>query len=180
MHKQATRQVTLEEINMEETRTQSRRWVLSSIDETLDAVVDLVDMSKRRISIFTPDLEPGVYNEERFLEAVKRLTLGKPFARIRVLISNPAHLVRNGNPFVQLARRLSACIEFRNVDEEFRYHREAFLVADEAALIYRVDASKWEGIADTNEPAVARRYLGMFDEIWKASRAEAEVRELRV
>jgi len=165
---------------MEASSTQSRRWVLSSIEEALDAAVDMVDMTHRRISIFTPDLEPGVYNEERFLEAIKRLTLGKPFARIRVLISHPEHLVRNGNPFVQLARRLSACIEFRNVDEEFRHHREAFLIADETALIYRADASKWEGIADSNEPAVARRYLGMFDEIWKASRVEGEIRELRV
>lgn len=165
---------------MEESRTRGRRWVLSSIEETLDAAVDMVDMTHRRISIYTPDLEPGVYNEERFLEAIKRLTLGKPFARIRVLISSPEHLVRNGNPFVQLARRLSACIEFRNVDEDFRHHREAFLIADETALIYRVDASKWEGIADTHEPAVARRYLGMFDEIWNASRVEAEIRELRV
>jgi len=165
---------------MEVSRTQGRRWVLSSIEDTLDAVVDMIDMTDRRISIFSPDLEPEVYNEERFLEAVKRLTLGKPFARIRVLIANPAHVVRNGNPFVQLARRLSACIEFRNVNEEFRDHREAFLIADETALIYRVDASKWEGIADTYEPAVARRYLGMFDEIWNVSRVETEVRELRV
>lgn len=165
---------------MEAPRAQSRRWVLSSIEETLDAVVDMVDMTHRRISIFSPDLEPGVYDNERFLEAVKRLTLGKPFARIRVLIANPQHVVRNGNPFVQLARRLSACIEFRNVDEEFRHHREAFLISDETALIYRVDSSKWEGIADTHEPAVAHRYLGMFDEIWNASRVEGEIRELRV
>ena len=147
---------------MEESRTRGRRWVLSSIEETLDAAVDMVDMTHRRISIYTPDLEPGVYNEERFLEAIKRLTLGKPFARIRVLISSPEHLVRNGNPFVQLARRLSACIEFRNVDEDFRHHREAFLIADETALIYRVDARKWEGIADTHEPAGAPRSRGSF------------------
>ena len=165
---------------MEESRTQGRRWVLSSIDETLDAIVEMAGSTNRRISIFTHDLEPGVYNEERFLEAVKRLTLGKPFVRIRVLIANPSRVVRNGNPFVQLARRLSACIEFRNVDEEYRDHREAFFIADEAALVYRVDAQKWEGIADTHEPAVARRYLGLFDEIWNTSRVETEVRELRV
>ena len=165
---------------MEATRPQGRRWVLSSIEETLDAVVDMVDMADRRISIFTPDLEPGIYTNDRFLEAMKRLTLGKPFARVRVLISSPEHVVRNGNPFVQLARRVSACIEFRNVAEDYRDHREAFLVVDEQALIYRVDAKKWEGIADTNEPAVARRYLGMFNEIWQASKAEAEIRELRV
>ena len=50
-------------------RPEGRRWVISSIEETLDAVVDLVDMADRRISIFTPDLEPGIYNNDRFLEA---------------------------------------------------------------------------------------------------------------
>ncbi len=165
---------------MEATTTQGRRWVLSSVDETLDATIDMVDMTHRRISIFSSDLEPEIYNQERFLAAVKRLALGKPFVRIRVLIANPSRVVRNGNPFVQLARRLSACIEFRNVNEEFRDHREAFFIADETAIIYRVDSSKWEGIADTHEPAVARRYLGLFDEVWNASRVETEVRELRV
>ena len=165
---------------MDATRPQGRRWVLSSREETLDAVVQLVDRADRRVSIFTPDLEPGVYDQERFLEAIKRLTLGKPFARVRVLISSPEHLVRNGNPLVQVARRVSACIEFRNVDEEYRDHREAFMIVDDNALIYRVDAKKWEGIADTNEPSVAKRYLGTFNEIWQASRAETEILELRV
>jgi len=165
---------------MEAPRTEARRWVLSSIEDTLDATVEMVETAHRRISIFSADLEPGIYDEVRFIEAVKRLTLSKPFVRIRVLIATPSRVVRNGNPFVQLARRLSACIEFRNVDEEYRDHREAFLIADEAAVVYRVDARKWEGIADTHEPAVARRYLGMFDEVWNASRIEAEVSELRV
>ncbi len=165
---------------MEESHTYGERCVLSSREETLNAIGAMVGKTNRRISIFSPDLEPGIYDQELFLAAVKRLTLGKPFVRIRILIANPARVVRNGNPFVQLARRLSACIEFRNVDEEYPDHREAFFIADEAALVYRVDARKWEGIADPNEPAVARRYLGMFDEIWAASQAQAEVRELRV
>lgn len=165
---------------MEASPTEARRWVLSSLDETLDATVEMVAATHRRISIFSVDLDPGIFDDSRFIEAVKRLTLSKPFIRIRVLIANPSRVVRNGNPFVQLARRLSACIEFRNADEEYRDHREAFLIADEAAVMYRVDSQKWEGIADTHEPAVARRYLGMFDEIWNASRVEAEMSELRV
>lgn len=165
---------------MEASQPHGRRWILSSIDETLDAVVDLIGTTNRRISIFSSDLEPGVYNDERFLSAIRRLILSKPFVRVRVLISTPARMVRNGNPFVQLARRLSACIEFRDVDKEYRDHREAFFISDEAALVYRVDASKWEGIADTHEPAVANRYLGMFNEIWSASRVQTERRELRV
>jgi len=94
--------------------------------------------------------------------------------------SAPSRAVRIGNRFVSLGRRLNTYIEFRNVHEDYRDHREAFLVADNIALLYRVDAARWEGIADTCEPAVATRYLGLFDEIWNASEVEQELRELRV
>ncbi len=165
---------------MNQACTQGRRWVLASKSDTLDAVVKVAGLANRWISIYTPDLEEGIYDQEVFLNVAKRLVLAKRYARIRVLISEPQRLVRIGHKFVKLGQRLNTYIEFRNVHEDFRDHHEAFLIADKHALMYRVDARRWEGIADTNEPAVARRYLGMFDEIWNASRVEAEVRELRV
>ncbi len=165
---------------MEEARLQGRRWVLSSFEETRSAATEIAATANRRLSIYTPDLETGIYDQDAFLEVAKRLVLSKRYARIRVLISEPARAVRNGNRFVSLGRRLNTYIEFRNVHEEYRDHREAFLVADDQALLYRVDAARWEGIADSYEPAVARRYLGLFDEIWNASVVEQELRELRV
>ena len=165
---------------MHDTQNKGRRWVLSTFDESRAAVAEIAATAKRRLSIYTPDLEPGIYDHDAFLEVAKRLVLSKRYARIRVLISDPARAVRNGNRFVSLGRRLNSYIEFRTVLEDYRDHREAFLVADNTALLYRVDATRWEGIADTYEPAVAARYLGLFDEIWNASVVEQELRELRV
>jgi hypothetical protein len=165
---------------MHATRIQGRRWVLSSFEETRDAVSEIAAVAKRWISIYTPDLEAGIYDHEGFLEVAKRLVLAKRYARIRVLIADPTRAVRLGNRFVSLGRRLNTFIEFRNVHQDYRNHREAFLIADDIALLYRVEASKWEGIADTYEPAVARRYLELFDNIWNASEIEQEIRELRV
>jgi hypothetical protein len=150
------------------------------MEETRQAVTEIASVAKRWISIYSRDLEPGIYDQDDFLEVAKRLVLAKRYARIRVLISDPGRSVRNGNRFVGLGRRLNSYVEFRNVNPEYREHKEAFLIADETALLYRVDASKWEGIADTNEPAVSRRYLQLFDEIWSASEVEREFRELRV
>jgi hypothetical protein len=61
-----------------------------------------------------------------------------------------------------------------------RTHAESFLIADETALVYRLQASRWEGIADTYEPSVARLYAKMFDEIWQASEVEIEFRQLGI
>ena len=161
-------------------RIQGRRWVISSMAENLAAAAEIAGQAKRWISIYTPDLEPGIYDHEDFLDVAKRLVLAKRYAKIRVLISEPHRTVRIGNRFVSVGRRLNSFIEFRNVHQDYREHREAYLIADDTALLYRVEGRKWEGIADTYEPAVARRYLTLFDEIWNASEIEQELRELRV
>lgn len=161
-------------------RSQGRRWILTSFEDTQAAVIEVAATAQRCLSILTPDLEPGIYDHEAFLETVKRLVIAKRFARVRVLISDPARTIRSGNGLVSLGRRLNTYIEFRNVHEDYREHREAFLLADDNALVYRVDHVRWEGIADTWEPAVARRYLTVFEEIWAASETARELRQLRV
>jgi len=161
-------------------RTQGRRWILATLEDTLAAAIEIAAVARRGLSILTPDLEPGVYDNERFLEIVKHLILAKRFARVRVLISDPQRTIRLGNRLVGLGRRLNTYIEFRNVNPDFRDHREAFLLADDVALLYRINYARWEGIADTYEPAVARRYLNLFEEIWAASENSRELRQLRV
>ena len=165
---------------MEERREKGRRWVISTREETRQAVVDVAREATRKVSIFTHDLEPGIYDDPDFLEVIKRLVLSQTYARIRVLIADPARAIKNGNNFVHLGRRLNTYIEFRHVREDLRTHAESFCIADETALVYRLQASRWEGIADTHEPAVARLYAKMFDEIWLASEVEMEFRQLGI
>ena len=164
---------------MEESR-ESKRWVISTREEMREAALAVVREAKRKVSIFTHDLEPGIYDDPDFLEVVKRLDLSQTDARIRVLIADPTKAIKNGNNFVHLGRRLNTYIEFRHVREDLRTHAEAFCIADESALVYRLQAARWEGIADTHEPAVAQLYGKMFDEIWLASEVEMEFRQLGI
>ena len=165
---------------MDQADSNSKRWVISSKEEMRKAAIDVVSTASRKVSIFTHDLEPGIYDDPEFLEVVKHLVLSQSYARIRVLIADPSRAVKNGNNFVHLGRRLNTYIEFRHVREDLRTHAEAFCIADETALVYRLQASRWEGIADTYEPAVARLYGKMFDEIWLASEVEVEFRQLGI
>lgn len=144
------------------------------------AAIEVTREANRKVSIFTHDLEPGIYDDPDFLEIIKRLVLSKTYARIRVLIADPSRAVKNGNNFVHLGRRLNSYIEFRHVCEYLRTHAESFCMADDIALIYRLQASRWDGIVDTFEPPVARLYSKMFDEIWLASEVEVEFRQLGI
>lgn len=156
------------------------RRVLSGKDEFADAAADVASIAARSLAIFTPDLEHGVYDSKRFLEAVKRLVLSRSHARIRVLISDPGRVQHNVNRFLHVGRRLSTFIEFRRLPESFQDRSDAFLIADGSALVYRGKADRWEGVADTFEPRMARLYLGQFDQLWQVSENAREIGELRI
>jgi len=165
---------------MQQVTENSKRWVISTREEMRLAAISVAREAKRRVSIFTHDLEPGIFDDPDFLEVIKRLVLSQTYARVRVLIADPTRAIKNGNNFVHLGRRLNTYIEFRHVREDLRTHAESFCIADEKALVYRLQASRWEGIADTYEPAVANLYGKMFDEIWLASEVEVEFRQLGI
>ncbi len=155
-----------------------QRWVISTKEEMREAAVRVTAKANRSVSIFTHDLEPGIYDNLDYLEVIKKLILSKAYARVRVLIANPARAIKNGNRLVHLGRRLNSYIEFRHVAPEYDGKHEAYCIADDVAVVYRLQAERWEGIADTFEPPVARLYLGTFDEIWHASENAAELRRL--
>jgi hypothetical protein len=159
----------------------SQRRILGSQQELRSAVVEVTAVAGRMLSIFTHDLEPQIYAHDDFLEAVKRFVLSRSFTRVRVLIAEPSRAMKNSNRFVAMGRRLNSYIEFRHLREEYREgHREAYLIADDHGLVFRADATRWEGLSDTFEPTVARKYLTRFDELWVACEPAQEIRELRI
>ena len=156
------------------------RQVLSTQEEYRAAVCEITGLADRALAILTPDLEPDIYDHDDFLEALKRFILARSFARVRVLISDPSRALKTGNRFVSMGRRLNSYIEFRHLKEEYREHPEAFCIADDTALAFRADAERWEGMSDTYEPAVARKYLDTFDELWVACEVERELSQLHL
>ncbi len=90
------------------------RRVLSTREEVLAAVVEITGRGHRALAILTPNLEPEIYDHEKFLEALKKFILARAFARVRVLITDPARAMKSGNQFVTMGRRLNSYIEFRN------------------------------------------------------------------
>ena len=158
------------------TGRQGQRELLSGKEEIRAAVVAATANARRALAILTPDLEPEIYDQEVFLDALKRFILARSFARVRVLITQPSRTLKSGNNFVAMARRLNSYIEFRHLKPELGERRDAFFIADEQSIVYRARIDTWDGISDTCEPAVARYYLDNFDELWHACATDAELR----
>ncbi|MEO8465774.1 MAG: hypothetical protein ABI640_10570 [Gammaproteobacteria bacterium] len=164
----------------EHTKTKGVRQVLSSLDEVRAAVVEVTGLANRTLSIFTHDLEPAIYDHDVFLDTLKRFILSRGFARVRVLVVDPTRVITTASRFVNMGRRLNSYIEFRNGKGQHAAHPEAFCIADELALMYRPQADRWEGMSDTNAPAIARLYLNKFETLWNACEIEPELRQLQI
>jgi len=149
---------------------ETKRRVVTTFEEVHESTVAIASAAERSITILTPDLEPRLYEQDDFLEAIKRLVLARSYSRVRVLVTDPARAVRTGNLFVGLARRLSTYIEIRNLREDYRGKmNDAFIIADEKAVLYRSDGRACEGLMGTVEPLIARKHLDAFEQPWQDS-----------
>jgi hypothetical protein len=153
--------------------------VLTTLNEVRAAVNEIASGARRLISIYTPDLEPDLYDQTSFLEIIKQFVLSRSFAKVRVLLAEPMRLSRETNRFVSMGRRLSSCIDIRYVTARATQRASAYLIADDRAIMYRMRADTWDGIADVNNPPVARLYLQEFDTIWNASAVDQGLRVVR-
>ena len=159
------------------THEQSQIRVISSLEEMRAAVDAVAGGAQRLMSLYTPDLEPDLYDQNSFLEIVKRFVLARRFAKVRVLLSDSGRLLRDSNRFVAMGRRLTSCIDIRAVVAPARQRACGYLIADDRAIVYRVHSDRWDGVADLNNPPVARQYLDEFDEIWHASAPDEQLRQ---
>lgn len=156
------------------------RTIVSSLDEVRSASLQVASAATRLLAMYTQDLEPRVYDQPKFIDAVKKLVLARGYAKVRVLLADPARAVYESSRFISLARRITSYIEIRHAHPDFRGDRAAFLIADTRAIVYRSDASRWDGLLEMNDPAVARRYLDFFDEAWIGSAPHPDSRELHL
>jgi hypothetical protein len=150
--------------------------VISSLEDMRAAVDTVAASAQRLMSIYTPDLEPEIYDQNGFLEIVKRFVLARRFAKVRVLLSDSGRLLRDNNRVIAMGRRLTSCIDIRPAAGPVKQRAAGYLIADDRAIVYRVHADRWDGVADLNNPPIARQYLDEFDEIWHASAADEHAR----
>lgn len=146
--------------------------VLSTLAEVRQSTAAVAATGQRLISIFTPDLEPPLYDSPQVIEVIKRFVLAHSFAKVRILVRDHTRHSGSGNRFMSMAKRLTSYLEMRILVPEHAHLSCSYCIADDRGIVYRMRADRWEGIAAVNSPPVARQYLQEFDLAWHASGQE--------
>ena len=154
--------------------------VLTSLSDVRQTTAAVIATGQRLISIFTPDLEPQLYDDPKVIEVIKRFVLSHSFAKVRVLLRDHTRHTGSGSRFMSMARRLTSYLELRILVPQFHHLSASYCISDDRGIVYRMRADRWDGIAAVNSPPVARQYLQEFDAAWLASHDQHHRRAARM
>ena len=153
---------------------------LETRDENRIAACALARQARSSLCIFTRDLDPPLYDDLCFLDAVTALATRSRFVQVRVLVQNSEKAVKYGHRLIELSRRLSSFIQLRRPHADYQDYNEAFLIADGVGLLHRALAHRYEATVDFKAPLQARLLLKFFDEAWDKSEPDPELRRLHI
>jgi len=148
--------------------------------ENADAALALVKQCGLKLAIISHQLDPFVYDQTEFVEAIKQLALKGRYVDIRILTFEPTLIVRRGHKLVELARKLSSYIEIRKPSSQYKSFNEAVLIADEIGYLFRESAEQYRGKVNFNGRRESKHMLDVFNSMWETSKPDPNFRRMHI
>lgn len=153
---------------------------LQSREQVRAIAQTFAEQAQRTLSLLTVDIEPAIYDQQPFLDAIARLSRQSRDASFRVLLLDSRRVIQQGHRLVELSRRLGSTIQFRCPPQDYQHAGQTFLTCDDTGYINRPLSSRYEGIANFNNPGEVARLNKGFTELWERSEPDSELRLLQV
>jgi len=154
--------------------------IIESSEENHDVAVRLVSQASHRLDVFTRDLDPRIFDNAEFIDAVRALAVKDNKARIRFLVIDPDKAIKSGHRLLDLSRRLTSMLEIRKVHEDYSANSESYLIVDVRGLLHRKLASRYDGVANFNNPSESMNLIHHFNEVWEHSSSELDFKRLHI
>lgn len=160
-------------------------FVLKEDTETVDidsseacrlAALSMARQAARGIEIVSRKLDPHMFDNSEFCDAVSRLVTGSRRARVRVLLRLVEPVVKRGHRLVTLAQRLDSFIEIRVPAPEHDEYNGAFLIVDGAGIVHRRHSDRHEASVNFNDPRLALELGRHFEEMWQTATPDINLR----
>ncbi len=153
---------------------------IETIEENRLAALALAKQANRSLHIFSHDLDPMIYDNNEFVDAVRELAIGHSQAQLQIIIQDSRKIIENGHRIVELARRVSSRIFIRRTPPELKSYSQAFLIADKTGVLYRTIGDRFEGYVNFDDRFECKNLLDFFATTWEHSAPDPELRRLHI
>lgn len=153
---------------------------ITNSEELKNAFSQISGDAMRSIQIYTPDLEPGIYNDETFVDNLLAMSRGNRHAQIQILVMDPSSAIHRGHLLLRLAQQLTSSVEIRIPSEEYREDNISFILVDQKAFIYRPDTKYISATYNSDCKIRAQKLSEIFSLAWEHAEQDPQTRRLSI
>lgn len=140
--------------------------------------VALCNDALRHICILSPHLDHAAFDNSELVDALSALARRSRQAQVRILISDARSLVVRGHRLLLLARRLPSTVHIRKLEEHPDWNNETVVIRDRDGVLYKPGGSDHDAFYEPDSRVSTQRHLELFEELWRFSVEDAELRSL--
>ncbi len=153
---------------------------IDSKKENYSACLSLAEQAGHTLEIISRDLDPQIFDQPDFIQAIKNLALKSRRSRIRILIFEVQSIIRRGHRLIELASQLSSFIEIRKPANEFKDYNEGLLLADNTAYVQKKNADRYEAKLNFSDKRQSKMLLKEFEEMWETAKPDPNLRRMSI
>lgn len=151
---------------------------LTSLAELQSCAADVARQTQHRLTIFTPDLEPDLYNTTAFVNQCLHLLKRSRHTEILILIQDTRSARECSHGMLRLMQYSDHQIQIRKSAAAPNNPHLAYLIGDQAYLLRRQDARLPQGLCYTGDRARVKHQLEEFELLWRHAPPDPDIRSL--
>ena len=140
--------------------------------------VRLCQTASRYLNILSPALDHAVFDHEALADAIGALVRRSQQTQVRILVSDSRAVVVRGHRLLTLARRLPSKVQLQKLAEHPDWNNETIVIRDRNGVLYKPGGSDHDAFYEPDSRASTQRHLDRFNELWRLSAKDAELRSL--
>ncbi|RLK50323.1 hypothetical protein DFR31_0216 [Alkalispirillum mobile] len=149
---------------------------VTTASEHAEVAVELVRQAQHEVDIISADLDPAVFNDQGLADALRKLAVSSPKARIRVLVEQANPLVRCDHRLLTLARKVPSRMQIRQLAPDAELPETLWLMVDGRAVMWRRHREGYRGGWHSDAAGACREWRRKFDTLWNHSVDSPELR----
>ncbi len=163
---------------------QSARVMLNGLDDSRRALLDVLGGMRRTLSLYTPILRPELYNDAEVLAAIRERVVTQPKVRFQLLLPPAREWRSTCSGLIRLSERLTTALLLRTPNRhelpDWPELAQAFLIADERALLRFSDPRRLIGEYDPQPIERTKELLEMFRVVWDRAEPDPDLSRIGI
>jgi len=155
--------------------SEGRRQLQTPAEQAM-ALASLAEGAERIIRILSQNLDPALFDNDAFADAVSRVARKGRQCEVRILLQSTEQLVKRSHRIGALHRRLVSSVPIRKLTNVPETVVADFVLVDDRGLFWITRDSDKVCFANDDDRPMVKHLITQFDDLWFRSQPDPELR----